>query len=182
MSETSTHDDNGKFAKGNPGGPGRPRSTVSRSAVALDERGAGVGEQVFQVIVDKALAGDLRAAEILLSRVWPTRRGRPLAIDTVPMKAPSDLVPVASDVTNAVLNGEMTPHEGRAIASLFQMQCKMFELEEFERRLREVEKIQADNKAELAAAREPRDTFAPYSADRTTIFDGFSGGSDDEKA
>ena len=170
MSGDSTHDDHGKFAKGNPGGPGRPRSAVSRSAVALDEMGAGIGEQVFQVIVDKALAGDLRAAEILLSRVWPTRRGRPLAIDTAAMKVPSDLVPVASDVTNAVLSGEMTPHEGRAVSSLFQMQCKMFELVEFECRLQAIEQEQAERTAREAATKQ-RATFAPYSADRTTIFD-----------
>jgi hypothetical protein len=169
MSDNPTHDDNGRFAKGNPGGPGRPRSAIGRGAIVLDDLGAGVGEEIFQVLVDKAKAGDLRAVDMLLSRVWPTRRGRPLAIDTVPMTAPSDLVPVASDVTNAVLRGELTPHEGRAVSSLFQMQCRLFELEEFERRLQEVEKSQAEFEAEQAARR--KRPFASYSADRTTVFD-----------
>ena len=87
MSDTSQRESNGHYAKGNPGGPGRPRSAVSRSALALDEMGTEIGKEVFRMIADKALAGDLKAAEILLSRVWPMRRGRPLDIDARPIKA-----------------------------------------------------------------------------------------------
>jgi hypothetical protein len=139
MSDTSTRDANGYFAKGNPGGPGRPRS-LSRKAVVLDELGAGVSEQVLQMIVDKALAGDLRAAEMLLSRVWPMRRGRPIEIDVTPVKALPDLVPAVADVMNAVLAGEVTPREGNDVSSLLQAQCRVIDAVEFERRLVEVEK------------------------------------------
>jgi hypothetical protein len=139
MSDTSPRDANGYFAKGNPGGPGRPRS-LSRKAVVLDELGAGVSEQVLQMIVDKALAGDLRAADMLLSRVWPTRRGRPIEIDATPVKDFPDLVPAVTDVMNAVLAGEMTPREGHDVSALLQTQCRAIEMVEFERRLVEVEK------------------------------------------
>src|SRR5476651_457960 len=168
MSESSTHDDNGRFAKGNPGGPGRPRS-IGRSAAALDQLGAGVGEQVLQVIVDKALAGDLRAAELLLSRVWPTRRGRPLEIDAQPLKSLHDLVPAVTEVMNAVLAGEVTPREGHDVSSLVQAQCRTLEAVEFERRLQEVEGLREKENKEPASD----DSLAGllHQVDRTTVFD-----------
>src|SRR5450432_3356203 len=106
-------DSSGQFIKGNRGGPGRPRSAVSRGAVALDEMGADAGKQIVQVMLDKALAGDTRAADLLLLRIWPARRGRPVEIDAPPLKTAPDYVPAATGLVNAVMRGEMTPHEGQ---------------------------------------------------------------------
>src|SRR5471030_1980171 len=117
-------DSNGQFVKGNRGGPGRPRSVVSRGAVVLDEMGADAGKQIVQVMLDKALDGDMRAADLLLSRIWPARRGRPVEIDTTPIKSVSDYVAAATGVTNAVMRGEMTAHEGRAVSSMLELQIK----------------------------------------------------------
>lgn len=167
MSDTPARDANGYFAKGNPGGPGRPRS-IKRSAVMLDELGAGVGEQVFQVIVDKALAGDLRAAELLLSRVWPTRRGRPVEIDATPVKGLSEVVPAVADVMNAVLTGEITPREGHEVATLMETQCRTIETYELQRRIDELEeRVDADDKEDKG-----QDAFSGlYPVDRSTVFD-----------
>jgi hypothetical protein len=167
MSESSTHDENGRFAKGNPGGPGRPRS-IRHSATVLDQLGAEVGEQVFQVIVDKALAGDLRAAELLLSRVWPTRRGRPIEIEAARVKSLPDVVPAVADVMNAVLAGEMTPREGHDVSALLQTQYRTIETFDIERRLVELEnKMDEDDEKQ-----EVEGTFSGlYSVDRTTVFD-----------
>ena len=174
MPDNSTRESNGHYTRGNPGGPGRPRSTVSRGAVALDEMGTEVGKKVFRMIVDKALAGDLKAAELLMSRVWPMRRGRPIEIDARRINAVADYVPAASDVASAVLGGEMTPDEGRAVSSLFQMQCTAIDAIDFERRLREVEEI-------LERREKTKSTFPPRPVDTTAVFDGFSGRADDEK-
>ena len=88
MSDDSLRDAGGRFIKGNPGGPGRSRLTVSRGAVELDEMGADVGKKLLQVIVDKALEGDMRAGELLLSQKV-RERGRdyasPAAFDPAPL-------------------------------------------------------------------------------------------------
>ena len=167
MSDTLARDSNGYFAKGNSGGPGRPRS-IKRSALVLDELGAGVGEQIFQVIVDKALAGDLRAAELLLSRVWPTRRGRPVEIEATPVKSLSEVVPAVADVMNAVLAGEMTPREGHDVAALMQTQCRTIETYDIERRLQKLEaRIDEDDGKQKGL-----NAFSGlYPADSTTVFD-----------
>ena len=58
----------GKFAPGNPGGPGRPAgySAAFREVVTPEELG-----EVLRAILTKAKAGDLRAAELLLRRAVP---------------------------------------------------------------------------------------------------------------
>ena len=124
MTDDIARDGNGQFAPGNRGGPGRPRSTVSRGAVALDEMGADSGKKLVQVLLDRALEGDMRAADLLLSRIWPTRRGRPVEIVAMPVKTVPDTVTAATDVANAVMRGEITPHEGQALSRVFDTQLQ----------------------------------------------------------
>ncbi len=177
MPDDITRGGDGKFSKGNPGGPGRPRSAVSRGAVALDEMGADRGRQLFEVMMDKALAGDMRAAELLMSRIWPARRGRPVEIETPPIHSVPDYVAAAAGVANAMLRGEITPHEGRAVSALLDLQVRTLDQAEIERQIRELREQIAENKA----ASRHRSVFAPSSTDSTTVFDRFSGGRDDGK-
>jgi hypothetical protein len=170
-------DSNGHFAPGNRGGPGRPRSAISRSAVALDAMGADVGKKIVQVMVDRALDGDMRAADLLLSRIWPARRGRPVEIDAMPLKALPDYVAAATDVANAVMRGEMTPHEGQALSRVLDTQIRSIDATDVELRLREVDEAVARNKEKDS------DPFTGlYPTDSTTVFDRLPDGSDDEKA
>ena len=78
----STRERNGRFAKGNPGGPGRPRRTVEREYLAvLADR---VPLSRWQKIIDRAVAdaesGDWRA------RAWLAKYllGPDLRVEAVP--------------------------------------------------------------------------------------------------
>lgn len=178
MTDEIERGSNGQFVKGNRGGPGRPRSAVSRGAVALDELGADAGQRIFHVMLDKALAGDTRAADLLFSRIWPTRRGRPVAIDTTPLKDAHDYVPAATGVANAVMDGEVTPEEGQALSRVLDTQLRAIDVSDIERRLRAVEERHELRKEE----EKNRDAFSGlYPTDRSTVFDGFAGGKEDEK-
>lgn len=130
---------NGHFATGTPGGPGRPRKAVCAGAVALDAIGAEAAQAIVRAIVDKALAGDMRAAELVLSRTWPSRRGRPIDIPTPAVTELADFVPTTKAVANAVMAGEITPHEGQAFSKVLEAQIYAINSTEIERRLRELE-------------------------------------------
>jgi hypothetical protein len=145
---------NGHFAKGNPGGPGRPRNAVSRAAVTLDEIGADAAEAIVRNIVDKALAGDMRAAEMVLSRAWPMRRGRPIDIPTPEVNELEDYVPTTKAVANAVMSGEITPHEGQAFSKVLEAQINAINSTEIVTRIRALEARQAERNA-----RDERDRF-----------------------
>jgi hypothetical protein len=144
MSEQDTppsspvRESNGHFAKGNPGGPGRPRS-VGRGAAALDAIGTEVGEAVVRVIVEKALAGDLRAAEMVLSRAWPHRPGRQIEVAAPPLETISGYVPAAAAVAQAVMDGTVTSAEGRALSQVLDTQCRTIETVEQQRKLEDLQ-------------------------------------------
>ena len=72
----------GRFRKGQSGNPkGRAAGSRNRVLVALDAIGAeGAEALVLRKTVEAAQGGDMRAAELLLSRVWPARKGRPVAL------------------------------------------------------------------------------------------------------
>ena len=113
---------------------------MSQGALALDELGIEAGKELLRVVIEQALGGNMRAAEIVLSRVWPARRGRPLDIvDAPPVRSLADYLPAAAAVTDAVLSGEVTPVEGQSFAKLFEMQCRVIDQSELERRLVAIE-------------------------------------------
>jgi hypothetical protein len=140
---------NGHFAKGNPGGPGRPRNAVSRAALTLDQIGADAAETILRNIVDKALAGDMRAAEMVLSRAWPMRRGRPVEINAPEVNDLADVVSATGAVATAVMQGEITPDEGRAFSAVLETQRHAIETAEMDAKLQVLEGTVARVKAKL---------------------------------
>jgi hypothetical protein len=140
---------NGHFAKGNAGGPGRPRKAVCDGAVTLDAIGADAAEAIVRAIVDKALAGDMRAAELVLSRAWPMRRGRPVEIDAPEVNDLSDVVSATGAVATAVMQGEITPDEGRALSAVLETQRHAIETIEMETQVEELQNRVARYKSEL---------------------------------
>ena len=127
----------GRFARGNRGGPGRPRARDR--ITALDERVAEAGLDLIEAALEEAKGGNVRAMEMLLDRIWPARRGRPVEIDAPEIRSIPDLVPASAAVTNAVLNGDVTPDEGRAAARVLDRHGNIIALADLERRMSELE-------------------------------------------
>jgi hypothetical protein len=127
----------GRFAKGNRGGPGRPRAR--ERITALDERVAEAGDDLIEAALKVAKDGNVRAIEMLLERIWPARRGRPVEIDAPDIRGVPDLVPATAAVTTAVLNGDVTPREGAAAARVIEAHRSMIVLVDLERRMKELE-------------------------------------------
>ena len=122
MSESSPNDfrqANGQFAKGNPGGPGRPRNPVSTLAADLDRRGVDVATELMAMTVERARRGNLRAAEMVLQRVWPVRRNRPIELDPPPGDGLSNLLTEHAALAAAMMNGEITPQDAQAATRVF---------------------------------------------------------------
>jgi hypothetical protein len=53
----------GRFARGNPGGPGRPRGAVRDAASALDQLAAEASTALINLVLELARAGHFRGAE-----------------------------------------------------------------------------------------------------------------------
>ena len=114
MSDSDIRDTSGRFAKGNPGGPGRPRNPISSAAVELDRLGTAVAEELMLSTIERARRGNLRATEMVLQRVWPARRHRSIELDPAPGNGMSNLLNEHVALAHAMMNGEITPQDAQA--------------------------------------------------------------------
>ena len=51
----------------------------NKAPLALDKIADDAGDDILKKMVEQAKGGDLRAADIVLSRIWPPRKGKPIA-------------------------------------------------------------------------------------------------------
>jgi hypothetical protein len=94
---------------------------------------------VLRKVVEDAKAGDMRAAEILLRRVWPERKGRVVEFDLPPIAEASDAVTAVAAIVDAVASGELTPEEAQAVTSVVEIQRRTIETQDLAARLSALE-------------------------------------------
>lgn len=128
-----------KYERGHPGGPGRPVGSRSPATELFDRLGLESADELMKAVLAKARGGDLRAAEIVLARVWPQRKGRPVKLDLPPIREIRDLLPAQSMVLAAIGAGAITPEEGEAVASVIEAHRRTHEMVELDQRLETVE-------------------------------------------
>lgn len=125
-----------RWQAGQSGNPaGKPKGARHKALLALDAIGAEGAEDVMRSVVKAAMSGDMRAAEILLRRLWPERKGQPVMIELPPVKTVEDIAGALGSVTNAVAAGEISPDEGQAIAGVLEVHRRAMETLELERRI-----------------------------------------------
>ena len=129
-----------RFQPGQSGNPsGRPPGARHAALLALDAIGAEGAKGIMHAVVGAAQSGDMRAADILLRRLWPERKGRAVLFDMPPIETASDIAAALGRIANAVAAGEASPEEGAAMASIFEAQRRAMETVELERRLTALE-------------------------------------------
>jgi hypothetical protein len=127
------------FEPGNPGGPGRPVGSRNKATLALDQIADDAGKAILEKMVEAAKGGDLRAAELVLQRIWPARKSRPIALALPAIQSASDVVAAVGAVADAVGTGEITPDEGQAVASILEAKRRAIETVDLEARLSALE-------------------------------------------
>jgi hypothetical protein len=107
--------------------------------LALDALAEGVATDVVIKVVEAAKGGDLKAADMLLSRIWPIRKGRPIKLAVPSIRTPADVVAALGVVTDAVAAGDLTPDEGSAVANVIEIKRRTLETEALEKRIAALE-------------------------------------------
>jgi len=116
-----------------PNKAGRPKGIVdARTKVTqalMDDANA-----VVRVVIDAALAGDVQAAGIVLSRVAPALKaqGEKVQFD---FDAKAGVTEQAESVLQAIANGEVSPDMGKQIIEAISMLYGIKQISEFEQRL-----------------------------------------------
>jgi hypothetical protein len=140
--QTGTRERPGLFKPGGPGGPGRPAGSRNAATLLLDKLAEGDAEAILKQVTDAAKGGDMRAAEIVLARIWPVRKGRPISLaEPLPsIKSAADVAAALGILTGLVGGGELTPEEGAAVAAIIETKRKAIETVELEGRIAALEK------------------------------------------
>jgi len=86
-------------------------------------------------VIATAKKGDMTAARLVLERLAPARKGRPVTF-SLPKDVDAAVFPA---VLRAVAEGQLTPQEGQGIAGLLEARRKAIELAEVEARIRALE-------------------------------------------
>ena len=122
-----------------PGNPGRPKGARHHSTMLAEKLMADDVEGIVAAVVKAAKDGDMQAARIVLDRLTPVRRGRPVQFD-LPAETDAAGVAAAFDaVLQAVAGGELTPEEGAFVTTLLEARRKAIATVELEARLAALE-------------------------------------------
>ena len=146
-SKNDPEKDDGRFKPGWKGGPGRPQGSRNAATLALDKLAEGEGEALLKKVMEEAKGGDMRAAEIILARIWPVRKGRPVALDLPAMESAADVVKALSVVAGSMASGEITPEEAQAVAAVLEGKRRAVETVALEARIAALEQERSDESA-----------------------------------
>ena len=110
------------FQQGQSGNPeGRPKGARNKATVAAESLLDGEAETITRRCIDLALEGDSTALRLCLSRILPVRRERTIALDLPDLEGSHDSLRAIGAVLKAVGEGQISPAEGQAVASLLEI-------------------------------------------------------------
>ncbi len=128
------------FAPGQSGNPrGRPAGARNRVTALAQRLMDADAEPVIMALIEAAKAGDVSAIKVVLDRVAPLPRNRPVHFAVPPIDTPADLGGAMSAVLQAVAAGDLTPDEAVSIASLVETRRRTIETLELDARIAALE-------------------------------------------
>ena len=129
-----------RFTKGQSGNPnGRPAGSRNATTLALEKLLDGEATAITRTAIDKALSGDPIALRLVMERVAPVRRGRPVNFELPAIDKAADLAKALGGILQATASGALTPEEAATIASVLETKRRAIETGDPEQRLEQLE-------------------------------------------
>jgi hypothetical protein len=126
-----------KGQSGNPAGKkAGSRNKATLAVLALMEAGA---KDITQSVVAAAKGGDLTAARMILDRLAPPMRERPIALDLPSTDTAKGISEAQQAILRAVSDGELTPGEASTLSGVVESHRKALETVELEARIAALE-------------------------------------------
>lgn len=128
------------WKKGESGNPtGKPAGVRNRATVMVQsimERGA---KEITEAVVGLAKDGDLSAARLVLERLLPPAKERPIALTLPDTGSAEGIAQAQAAILQAVAAGDLLPGEGTALAGIVEARRKAVETHELEQRISALE-------------------------------------------
>jgi hypothetical protein len=130
----------GRFPRGQSGNPsGKPKGARHKTTMLAEKLMRDDAAQIVRGVIDAAKGGDMTAAKIILDRIAPLRKGRPIYLDLPAMENAAGIAAATAALVAAMGAGELTPDEAATIASVFELRRRAMETGELEQRLAALE-------------------------------------------
>jgi hypothetical protein len=129
--DAGERDPQGRFAAGNAGRPRGARNKINQRLEALFARDA---EAVAAATIEAARGGDTAAMSLVLNRIFPVAKDRPIVLDLPPTPAEA-----ASAIVAAVAAGEILLGDAERLMALIKTKADLASLEQIEARIAALE-------------------------------------------
>lgn len=137
--KTTGRTPSGRFG---PGNPGRPKGARHKSTLAILALMEGEAESITRTCIEAAKAGDLTAIRLVLDRLLPPAKERPLRVKLPDVVSLEDVAQAQAAILKAVAAGELLPTEGATLAGIVESRRKAIETAELEARVSALESKQ----------------------------------------
>jgi hypothetical protein len=128
------------FPPGKSGNPkGKPRGARSQTTLMAEKLMSDDADESVKAVIAAAKGGDIPAARLILERISPVRKGRPVQLNMPTVQTASDVAAAMAALTTAMASGDVTPDEAMTVAGVFEMRRKAIETAELEARISELE-------------------------------------------
>ena len=122
---------------GNPNGrPKGSRNRVTLVALAAMEEGA---DAIARKVVDLAKEGDISAARLVIERLVPVAKERPIFLSLPDTGSAEGVAQAQAAILQAVAAGDILPGEAATLAGIVEARRKALETQELEQRISALE-------------------------------------------
>ena len=122
---------------GNPKGrPRGSRNRVTLVALAAMEEGA---DAIARKVVDLAKSGDISAARLIIERLVPVAKERPIFLALPDTGSAEGIAEAQNAILQAVAAGDLLPGEGATLAGIVEARRRAVETQELEQRISALE-------------------------------------------
>jgi len=96
-------------------------------------------ESVVRAVIGAAQSGDMTAARLILDRIAPLRKGRPVPLPLPTVETAADVMAALGVTVAAMADGEISPDEAAVVAGVLEIKRRAIETVEIERRIAALE-------------------------------------------
>lgn len=130
------------WKKGTSGNPkGRPKGSRNQATLLAMAAMEGELNNVVRVVINAAKGGDMASARLVIDKLVPAVRERPISIDLPDLNDSTDCASAQGAVIRAVASGALLPGEGEALSSLIENRRRGIETADIAKRLETIEEM-----------------------------------------
>lgn len=134
--EKTDRDRSGRFK---PGNPGRPKGSRHKTTLAMMALLEGEAEAITRTCIDAAKAGDMTAIRLVLERLLPPVKERPVRLSLPDVSSATGVAEAQGAILQAVAAGEILPGEATALTGIVESRRRAIETAELEARIAALE-------------------------------------------